>query len=157
MKNLTKVRPEGFDVETLKAAAREGRLYIDESKESVSREQVIEEVRAYVQRIKVLATPNYRSLVDELWGHILASDEFVDFLTPGTKAKKCRVFDKYKVMRIIGVLRENGVYQKLSDPKYDALLEPEVKDSIYRKSLGEGIGQSALMAKLKKILWNLQL
>lgn len=118
---------------------------------------MIEEVRAYVQRIKVLATPNYRSLVDELWEHILTTDEFVDFLTPGTKAKKCRVFDKYKVMRIIGVLRENGVYQKLSDPKYDALLEPEVKDSIYRKSLGEGIGQSALMAKLKKILWNLQL
>ena len=60
-------------------------------------------------------------------------------------------------MRIICVLRANGVYQMLSDPKYDALLEPDVKDSIYRKALGEGIRQSMIMAKLKEILWNFQL
>ena len=30
MKNLTRVRPEDFDVEALMVAAREGRLYIDE-------------------------------------------------------------------------------------------------------------------------------
>lgn len=156
MKKLTRVRPEDFDVEALMAAAREGRLYIDECKNEVSKEQVIIKVRAYVGRIKVLATPKFCSLVDELWEQILTNEEFVNFFTPGTKAKKCKEFDKYNVMRIIGVLRENDVYQKLSDHKFDALLEPEVTDSCYRKSLGEGIGQSALMAELKKILWNLQ-
>ena len=156
-KSLKQVRPEDFNVKALLAAAREGRLYVDESKKIVNREQVIKDVLAYVSRIKVLATPEYDSSIDELWEQILAVDEFVDFLTPDTRARKCKAFDKYNVMRIIGVLRENGVYQKLSDPKYDAILEPEVKDSIYRKSLGEGIGQSFLMAKLKKILWNLQL
>ena len=157
-KTLKRVRPEDFDVQMqqLRQAAREGRLYIVEVKTIVSREQIIEEVRAYVGRIKVLTTPKYYSSVDEIWEQILSTNEFVDFLTPGTKARKCKLFDKYNVMRIIGVLRENGVYQNLSDHKFDALLEPEVKDSCYRKSLGEGLRQSALMAKLKKILWNLQ-
>ena len=157
MKKLTRVRPEDFDVETLMTAAREGRLYIDESKNIVNKEQVIKKVRAYVQRIKVLATPEFGSSVDELWEHILTSDEIVEFLMPGNRTKRCIEFNKYNVMRIICVLRANGVYQMLSNPKYDSLLEPDVKDSIYRKALGEGIRQSMIMAKLKEILWNFQL
>ena len=51
-KNLKQVRPEDFDVEALMAAAREGRLYIDEGNNQVSREQVIEDVRANVARIQ---------------------------------------------------------------------------------------------------------
>lgn len=157
MKKLKRVRPEDYDAEALMAAAREGRVYIAENEECISKEQVVIAVRAYVQRINILATPNYASSVDELWEQILSTDEFVDFLMPGTRTRKCKTFNKYNVMRIIGVLRENGVYQLLSDPKFDALLEPDLTDSSYRKSLGKGIGQSALMAELKKILWKLQL
>ena len=47
-KSLKQVRPEDFDVEVLMAAAREGRLYVDEGKNQVSREQVIVDVRANV-------------------------------------------------------------------------------------------------------------
>ena len=89
-KSLKQVRPEDFDVKALMVAAREGRLYVDESKKEVSRDIVIKEVRAYIGRIKVLVTKEFRSSIDDLWEQILSTEEFVVFLTPSSKAKKCR-------------------------------------------------------------------
>ena len=154
-KTLKQVRPEDFDVKQLMAAAREGILYVDERKSIVSKKEVKQEVRAYVARIKVLATPRYCSQVDELWEQILDSDEFMDFLMPGTKAKKCRTFNKYGVMRIIGVLREKGVYEQRSDPMFDALLEKAEKDSPYRRYLGQGLEQRSLLVSLRHIVESL--
>lgn len=154
MKKLTRVRPEDFDVEALMAAAREGRLYVDEGKRIVNKETVKKEVCAYVARIGEFVTPRYRSSIDELWDQILACDDFIAFLTPSSKARKCREFDKYNVMRIIGVLRENGVYELYKDRKFDALLEPDVKDSNYRKYLGKGIDQRELLRIIRKIVEN---
>jgi hypothetical protein len=153
-KKMKQVRPEDFDVEALMAAAREGRLYIDASKNEVSKEQIIIKVRAYVGRIKVFATPKCFSSVDELWERILACDEFVLFLTPSNKAKICRDFDKYNLMRIIGVLREKGVYEQYSDYKFHKLLEQTEKDSPYRKYIGKGIEneQHALLVKIREIV-----
>ena len=154
--HFKQVRPEDFDVELLLAAAREGRLYVDEAKKEVSRETIIIEVRAYVQRIKVFVTKQYRSSIDDLWEQILASDDFVTFLTPSCKAKKCKVFDKYNVMRIIGVLREKDVYEHYSDLKYNALLEQTDKYSPYRKYLGMGLEQRCLLVKLRQIVAKFQ-
>lgn len=154
MKKLTRVRPEDFDVEALMAAAREGRLYVDEGKRIVNKETVKKEVCAYVARIGEFVTPRYRSSIDELWDKILACDDFIAFLTPSSKARKCREFDKYNVMRIIGVLRENGVYELYKDRKFDALLEPDVKDSNYRKYLGKGIDQRELLRIIRKMVEN---
>ena len=151
MKKFKQVRPEDFDVERLMAAAREGRLYIDETRKEVSKSEVIIEVRAYVQRIKVFVTKGFSQSIDDLWEQILANDDFVAFLTPGSKAKKCRMFDKYNVMRIIGVLREHGVYELYSDRKFDAVLEPEEKESPYRRFLGMGLEQRVLLARIRKI------
>ena len=152
MKKLTRVRPEDFDVELLMAAAREGRLYVDESRQTVCKEDVIKEVRAYVQRIKVFATNDFRSHIDNLWEDILSCEEFVELLTPSDKARKCRVFDKYSVMRIIGVLREKGVYEPYSDRRYIALLEQTNKDCSYRSYLGLGLEQRSLLLKLRNIV-----
>ena len=65
------------------AAAREGRLYVDESRKTIGKEDVRREVRAYVARISVFVTNDYRSSVDELWEHILSCEEFVELMTPG--------------------------------------------------------------------------
>ena len=153
-KNMKQVHPEDFDVERLLAAAREGRLYVDENRTAVSREQVIKEVRAYVARIKVMATKRFSSSVDELWDEILADEGLVDFLMPGTKARKCTMFDKYNVMRIIGVLREKGVYESLNDSEYNCLLEQTRKDTSYRKYLGMGIEnrQQHLLKTIRRIV-----
>ena len=155
--NFKRVRPEDFDVERLMAAAREGRLYVDETRTEVSKEEVIIKVRAYVKRIKVFVTKAFSQSIDDLWEQILANDEFVAFLTPGSKAKKCRVFDKYSVMRIIGVLREKDVYERYSDRKYIALLEETNKDCSYRSYLGMGLEQRDLLVKLRQIVANYSL
>ena len=152
MKTLKKVRPEDFDVEALLVAAREGRLYVDGNLKTVSKEQLVNNVRAYVRRIKVFATPEYCSKVDEIWEQILSTAEFADYLKPKTKARLCREFDKYNVMRIICVLREKGVYQPYSDRKFDAMLEPGGRDSPYRRYLGMGIDDRSLVVKIRKIV-----
>ena len=152
MKKLTRVRPEDFDVETLMAAAREGRLYVDECKNEVSREQVRIKVRAYVERIKVFVTKNYSSSVDELWECIFRCDVLMDMLMPKPRARKCRDFDKYGVMRIVGVLREKGVYEQRSDPQFDALLEERDKDSTYRRYLGQGLEMHSQLVAIRRIV-----
>ena len=157
MKKLKQVCPEDFDVEVLLAAAREGRLYVDENKKKISREILIKEVRAYVGRIKVLVTKEFSSSIDELWDQILSKEEFVVLLTPSCKAKKCREFNKYSVMRIIGVLREKGVYEYYNDSKYNTLLEQTDKDTSYRKYLGMGFEQRHLLVEIRKIVAQYQL
>ena len=154
MKKFKRVRPEDFNVELLLLAAREGRLYVDESTKAASKEEIISEVRAYVGRIKDFVTPEFRPMVNELWEQIFSCDDFITFLTPGKKVRLCLEFDKYNVMRIIGVLREKGVYQQYSDYKFHALLEQTDKDSSYRKYLGKGIenNQHRLLVKLRQIV-----
>ena len=157
MRKLKQVRPEDFDVEALLAAAREGRLYVDDSKKEVSRDIIINEVRAYVARISPLVTRRFRSSIDELWEQILSTEEFLLLLTPSCKAKKCREFNKYSVMRIIGVLREKGVYEYYNDSKYNALLEQTDSDTPYRKYLGMGFEQRHLLREIRNIISQFQL
>jgi len=144
-------------VKALLAAAREGRLYVDESKKEVIRDIIIKEVRAYVERIKVLVTKEFSSSIDDIWEQILSMEDFMQLLTPSRKAKKCRKFNKYSVMRIIGVLREKGVYEYYNDSKYNALLEQTVKDTPYRKYLGMGLEQRHLLVEIRKIVAQYQL
>ena len=157
MMKLIKVSADDFNVELLLKAAREGKLYIDCADNGVSKEQVVNGVRAYVRRIDSLVTARFRSTFGGIWNQILMNPDFVAYLTPGTKARKCREFDKYNVMRIIGVLREKDVYQQLSDRKYGAILEPDEKDSPYRRYLGMGIEQRQLLVKIRKIVAQYQL
>ena len=152
MKKLKQVLPEDFDAEALLAAAREGRLYVDEKRNVVSREQVKEEVRAYVARIRSLATRRYGSLVDELWEEIFQSDELMEVLMPKPRARKCKAFDKYGVMRLVGVLRVKGVYEERSDPQFDALLEEQGRDSPYRRYLGQGLEKPGQLVALRRIV-----
>ena len=77
MKKYKRVRPDDFDAELLLVAAREGRLYVDETRNEVSKEEVIIEVRAYVQRIKAFVTKAFSSSIDDLWEQILSNDDFV--------------------------------------------------------------------------------
>lgn len=152
MSKMKQVRPEDFDVEALMVAAREGRLFVDEKKKTVNKEQVKKDVRAYVARISPLVTRRYSLLIDELWDEIFSNDVLMDMIMPKTKARKCRKFDKYGVMRIVGVLRVKGVYEQRSDPQFDALLEQPGKDSPYRRYLGQGLEQRAQLLALRSIV-----
>lgn len=157
MRRLKQVRPEDFNVEALMAAAQEGRLYVEEIRKRVSKEDIKKEVRAYVQRIRTCITKDFSSSIDELWEQILCCNDFIELLTPGDKSRKCREFDKYSVMRIIGVLREKGVYEYYNDSKYNSILEQTNKDTPYRKYLSMGLEQHHLLVKLRKIVSQYQL
>ena len=103
-------------------------------------------------RIGQLVTPRIKTSADALWEDIFSNDQLMGLLMPKPKARKCKTFDKYGVMRLIGVLREHEVYQPLSDRKIMMLLEQNDKDSPYRKFLSMGIEQYVLIVKLRKII-----
>ena len=152
MSKLRQVRPEDYTEEQILQLFREGKLYVDEPKSTVSKEEVKREVRAYVARIRVFVTPKFRSSIDELWENIFQCDILVELLMPKPKARKCKTFDKYSVMRIICVLREKGVYEQRSDPQFDALLEGQGNDSPYRRYLGQGLEIQCQRVALRHIV-----
>ena len=152
MSILKQVRPEDFDIEQLRLAAQSGKLFIDVTEDTADRETIKKNVRAYVHRIDSLATPRFSVSVDALWDAIFHCKALMDLMMPKPKARKCRDFDKYSVVRIIGVLREKGVYEQYSDMKYMALLEQTDEDCSYRSYLGMGIEQRALLAELRTIV-----
>lgn len=156
-KQLKQVSPEDFDVRMLMQAAREGRLYVEEEEKTVSREYIIKNVRAYVDKINVFVTRPYRSSIDDLWNEILSCDEFIDFLTPSSKTRKCLEFNKYGVMRIIGVLREKDVYEHYSDRKYVSLLEQSNRDCSYRSYMGMGLDERSMLVKIRQIVAQFEL
>ena len=63
MKKLKKVHPEDLNTEMLWQMALDGIVYIDYSKRSVSREKVIQNVRAYVARIDTLVAIHFRKTI----------------------------------------------------------------------------------------------
>ena len=152
MTNLKQVRPEDFDVLRLWNFTREGRLFIDETVAPTDRETVRKNVHAYVRRIDSLVTNPFRASIDALWDDIFCCDELMAMMMPKPKARKCRDFDKYGVMRIVGVLREKGVYEQYSDPQYDAMLETKGKDSSYRRYLSQGLENKRQLTALRHIL-----
>lgn len=156
-KQLKQVSPEDFDVRMLMQAAREGRLYFEEKEKTVSREYIINNVRAYIQRISPLATRRYRSVIDMLWEEIFQSDVLLELLMPKPKARKCKDFDKYGVMRLIGVLREKDVYEHYSDRKYMSLLEQSNIDCSYRCYLGMGLEERSMLVKIRQIVAQFEL
>ena len=141
----------------LMQAAREGRLYIEEKEKTVSREYIINNVRAYIQRISPLATRRYRSVISMLWKEIFQSDVLLELLMPKPKARKCKDFDKYGVMRLIGVLREKDVYEHYSDRKYMSLLEQSNIDCSYRCYLGMGLEERSMLVKIRQIVAQFEL
>ena len=156
-KQISQVNPEDFDVQMLLQAAREGRLYVEEEEKTVSREYIINNVRAYIQRINPLVTRRYRTVIDMLWEEIFQSEALVELLMPKPKARKCRDFDKYGVMRLIGVLREKDVYERYSDRKYMVLLEQTQRDCSYRSYLGMGLEERSMLVKIRQIVAQFEL
>ena len=151
------VTPESFNVKQLYKAACEGRLRLIVSDDETNQEVFdIDEIRSYVQRVKPFVTHKYKNTVDDIWEQVLSTAEFIELLKPDSKARKCKSFNKYSVMRLIGVLRELGVYEQRSDRKFNALLEQTTQDSPYRKYLSMGLERHALLIILRQLVTQIQ-
>ena len=142
----------GITAEEVLALWQEGRLYIKDKKE-IDKNKVRELILAYVSQISLFATHDFRTNINDIWERILAREEFAEFLAPTPKARKFKDFNKYNVMRIIGVLREAGVYEPHTDLAYIAKLEHTDKDNSYRCYLSKGIEQRSLRKELRALLF----
>lgn len=141
------------------AAAREGRLLINpKERKTPRREEVIESVRAYVRQIDELAQPYWAGRVSLVWEAIFDENDFVDLLMPGPKMRKFRDFNKYSVMRLVGVLRSHGVYDEcVNDSQLCAALEHTAKDSSYRSYIGLGLESRELRRLMIEVINGLTL
>lgn len=160
-KKRRKVCPQDFSdkMEVLLCAAEEGRLFIEEKETGIpSRSQIIEDVRAYVSQIRYCATRQYCDVIDEVWEEIFNHEEFVKMLLPGPKTRRCREFNKYGVMRIIGVLRSFSVYdERYNDTNICQALEHRQNDCSYRCYIGMGFDTRTYLCLMKEILAKINL
>lgn len=156
-KDWQRVNPENINVVELLKAACEGRLYIAPKGDSADNVFDINNVRTYVEHLRPFVTREWQALVSVLWERILADDDFLRLFSPGSRARKSRDFNKYQVYRIVGILREKGVYEQYSDRRFDALLEPAMADSPYRRYLGMGLDDRQLLIKLRQIVTDIKL
>ncbi len=145
-----KLPVRGITAEEVLTLWQEGRLYIKEEND-INKDKVRELILAYVSQISLFATHDYRTHIDNIWERILDREEFAAFMAPTPKARKFKAFNKYNVMRIIGVLREAGVYEPHNDRVYIARLEHTDKDNSYRCYIGKGIEQRPLLMELIKL------
>lgn len=132
-------------------AIDEGRVRIEITDDSVSRHAVINNVRAYVARIEGIVAKKYRDSIKYLWDRLLETDKVADMMMPSARARKCREFDKYNVVRVIGVLMEHGFYDYHEQQNIMEMLEGERENS-YRSYLGKGIEDAGLRRDIRAIL-----
>ena len=132
-------------------AIDEGRVRIEITDDSVSRHAVINNVRAYVARIEGIVAKKYRDSINSLWDRLLETDNVVDIMMPSARASKCWEFDKYNVIRLIGVLMEHGFYDYHEQQDIMEMLEGERENS-YRSYLGKGIEDAGLRRDIRAIL-----
>ena len=143
----------------IRKAAKEGRLWLQvRSDEEQVRNEVAGEVCRYVAQIAGYASPQWRGRIGALWQRICDEEPFMGLLLPGPKCRKCTSMHKYNVMRIIGVLREQGVYdeavtcvQLCRTLEYGD--EPDAPyDSSYRSYICKGLDDSELLNQLLKMI-----
>jgi hypothetical protein len=111
MKN-TMVLVEDFNIDTLKQAFLEGRLYIQSTTPETSREEGIRAILQYVSRIDSCASPAYASSIHRLWKKILHSPELGDLFFLNRYSSNRGMPNWYRVNAVVTVLLEKNIYNR---------------------------------------------
>ncbi len=113
MKQVNKmVQVEDFNIDNLKKAFLEGRLYIQSSTPEKSREAGIQAILRYVSRIDACASDAYRSSIHTLWEQILCSPELGDLFFLNRYSNSRGEPNWYRVNVVMAVLLENNIYKR---------------------------------------------
>ncbi len=145
--------PVDIKIEEILLALHEGRLYIVPQRCDNS-EEVANHIIEYVKRIDSMVTPPYRTSIDALWQDILHCKELSSLLMPTGRSAFTK-FNKYGVLRIVGILNNNNVYETRNATDYFYLLEKSKdKNNKFRPFLGKGINDRGQLSKLKEIIRN---
>ena len=110
----TMVLVEDFNIDTLREAFRQGRLYIrTEAKSATSiREEGIQSILQYVSRIEACASQAYASSIHQLWEAILHSPELGDLFFLNRYSSNRGQPNWYRVNAVMTVLLEHNIYRQ---------------------------------------------
>ena len=110
----TMVLVEDFNIDTLREAFRQGRLYIrTEAKPATSiREEGIQSILQYVSRIHACASQAYAPTIHQLWEAILHSPELGDLFFLNRYSSNRGQPNWYRVNAVVTVLLERHIYRQ---------------------------------------------
>lgn len=107
------ILPEDIDVQWLRCLAREGRLYFDATE--VNEKSLLKDrqrqVLNYVKVIASCASHAYEHYIDSIWKRIVC-DERLNGQLFIKKGRNRGLLNRYRIMAIVEVLREQGVYDR---------------------------------------------
>lgn len=136
MKKMQEVRPEDFDVEMLLAAAREGRLFLEEKSESAEETlaRCRQEALAYVKPIEAFASDEWAPYIYKVWEAIAYDDLFSPMLLM-QKGRMRGQLNRYFITNIVFLLNALNIYQCDNLIMLHRTLERvETKNSIYKSA-----------------------
>ncbi len=111
MKQVNKmVRVEDFNIDKLRDAFVEGRLYIQSPTPEKSREAGIQAILRYVSRIDACASEAYQSTIHTLWEKILRSPELGNLFFLERYKNSRGQPNWYRVNATVMALLEHNVY-----------------------------------------------
>lgn len=112
-KNQTFNRVENFDIEALRQAFNEGRLYVQPRQENPEelRERGIHSILEYVSRIDDCTSSIYRTHIRAIWTALLTDETFSPLFFFSRYASNRGEVNWYRVNVLICLLREHDVYQ----------------------------------------------
>ena len=114
--NLKQVTPDDFDINILRQAALEGRLFISQATDSQTiqsqRNEGINQILTYVSRIDTCVSPQYVSVITQLWNHILYSEELGGLFFFQRYASSRGKVNWFRVNAVVTTMLEMGVYRK---------------------------------------------
>ena len=139
------------------AAAREGGLLLmPKEHRRPRREEVLNSGGVDGGESECFGRRGWEGRVKDVWETIFKEEVFYNMLLPGSKTRKFREFNKYGVMRIVGMLRSFGVYDEcINDSQLCKALERTSKDSSYRSYIGLGFDSRENRQALQRILYNI--
>lgn len=112
--NTNLILVEEFDLAAIRAAFREGRLYIRPAVRTALeiREDGIRAIMEYVSRIDGCASELYRTSVHDIWHHVVHAPELAELFFLTRYANSRGQVNWYRVNVVICLLHELGVYRK---------------------------------------------
>lgn len=110
--NNNLIQVDEFDLAAIRAAFREGRLYIRPAVRTALelREDGIRAIMEYVSRIDECASGQYHACVHSIWSQLL-HDEDLQPLCFMTKGKRQGQPNWYRITSIVCVMREWNIYR----------------------------------------------
>lgn len=155
--NFRQVAIDNFDINSLRQATLEGRLFISQAEGAPDaqsrRTEGIRLILKYVSRIDSCASPQYASCIRQLWNCILHSEELGElFFYQRYRSTRGEV-NWYRVNAVICLLRDMGVYrEEFTGVELHCRCERSAKRNAHYTGMSRYLLERSEIVKLKNLL-----